>query len=413
MFGRRSKRGQALSVDHGQRSRLGGCVGIGFFGIFFAAGSAMLWFMTLRPLGSVLLARTWEETPCTIVSSDVEASQDGDTFKIVISYQYVVDGRNHDGDRYNFMPDAYSSGRAGKRDVVRNYPPGAQAVCYVNPGNSSEAVLNRGLTADMWWGLFPIPFFLVGSVGLLACTGVVKFNRPQRSGAALSAGVSTDSPSDSPLAAISHAPNDGPRVLKESVSPLGKFIGITIFALIWNGMVSAFVWHLIGTFRQGRPEWCPTMFMIPFVLVGLGLLVMVVHSFLAIFNPRPILTLSRTRIPLGESARLEWKFNGSTNAIRSLRVSLKGEEQATYRRGTSTYTDKDAFHDEVLFETIDPIDVAEGEVDVPIPTDTMHTFTANRNKIIWTIRFAGEIPLRPDVSSEFPIEVSPHEPTQY
>jgi hypothetical protein len=408
VLGRRSKQRQALSVDQSRRS--GGCGAIAFFGLFFAAGSGMLYFMTLRPLGSVLLARNWDETPCRIVSSDVEAGSDGDTFKIVIRYTYDYDGRAWTSERYNFMFDMYSSGRAGKQQAVRNYPPGRQAVCYVNPGNPSEAVLNRGLTADMWWGLFPLPFFLVGAGGLLACTGVIRFNRSKRRGAALSTGVSSDTRANSPLTTTS---DDGPRVLKETVSPLAKFIGVLAITVFANGIVSVFVWQAIESFRRGRPEWFLTIFMIPFVAAGLGMLAWTVHSFLAIFNPRPILTLSRGRIPLGESAKLEWKFSGSTHAIRALKVSLKGQEQATYRRGTRTYTDKEAFHEEVLFESIDSLHIAEGETEIHVPSDTMHTFAASRNKVVWTVQFAGEIPLRPDVSSEFPIEVSPHEPTQY
>lgn len=414
MLGRGSNR-EAMSARHGRPTRMGGCVGIFFFGIFFVAGSAMLYFMTLLPLGSVLLARGWIETPCTIVSSEVGVNRDsdGDTYKIEVEYTYDVGGREFTGQRYNFMLDMYSGGREGKQEVVQSLPPGTQTVCHVNPNDPADAVLNRGLTADMWWGLFPFPFFLVGSIGLLAMTGVVKFGKQRRAGSALSTGVDSGSLADSTNRVSSDAPDDGPFVLKESTSPLGKFIGISLFSLFWNGIVSIFVWQIVESFREGRPEWCPTIFMIPFVLVGLGSLVMIVHSFLAIFNPRPTLTLSRRRIPLGEAALLTWKFRGSTSAIRSLKVTLKGEEQATYRRGTDTHTAKETFYEEVLTETIDSLYITESEAEISIPSDTMHTFQAKRNKVVWTVHFAGEIPLRPDVSSEFEITVSPHEPAQY
>jgi hypothetical protein len=45
----------------------------------------------------------------------------------------------------------------------------------VNPAQPSEAVLQRGWSSEMWWGLFPIPFVLIGLLGLFFGAGLFRF----------------------------------------------------------------------------------------------------------------------------------------------------------------------------------------------------------------------------------------------
>jgi hypothetical protein len=397
--------------------------------MFFILGSVFLYMLTITPLVGVISAQSWVEAPCTIVSSEVERKHDGDgpTFRIAIQYDYEFGGRTLHGDRYNLMLKSFtSSGRRGKQAVVDAYPAGLKTVCYVDPADSSQAVLYRGLTADMWWGLFPLPFVLVGGGGLLgAALGKLNLSTAHRRGPAEGAALSTelagatdnDVGDDEDLGddyepADDEAAFDGPdepRVLKPSASPLGTFIGVTIFACVWNGIVSVFLWHLYQDIQRGNWQWCMILFLTPFVLAGLAIIVGSVYSFAALFNPRPTLTLSRARIPLGGTAKVSWTFSGNSGAIRTLRVTLKGRETATYRRGTDTHTDEETFYEEVLAETYDPLEVAEGEAEVRVPDDSMHSFSAGNNQIVWSLHLAGEIPLRPDVKAEFPIDVRPHE----
>jgi hypothetical protein len=76
------------------------------------------------------------------------------------------------------------------------------------------------------------------------------------------------------------------------VTPLGAFFGLTLVALFWNGIVSVFLWQVVASWRQGQPNGCLTAFLIPFVLVGLGLIYAVGRQFLVLFNPRPHITLT-------------------------------------------------------------------------------------------------------------------------
>ncbi len=107
---RTSQPGGALSVKKSNSKFGTGCL-ILFFGIFAAAGGAAFYFVTFLPLWGVTRAQSWTETPCTIVSSEVEVhdGDDGDTYSIDIQYDYTVDGLPYRGEKYHFMPGASSA----------------------------------------------------------------------------------------------------------------------------------------------------------------------------------------------------------------------------------------------------------------------------------------------------------------
>ncbi|MBL8848196.1 MAG: DUF3592 domain-containing protein [Planctomycetaceae bacterium] len=416
---------KALSVAKKDSALGRGCLFI-FFGLFAAAGGLMFWWMVFRPLSGVVLAQAWTETPCTIASSEVQVHNgDGsDTYSIDIQYDYTFADQTYHGDRYHFMNSGASSGRTGKQAVIDRYPPGLETTCWVDPGDPSQSVINRGLTLDMLWGLFCLPFLAVGVGGLLFATGLVKRRPIPADGIGggrrgLSFGASAedrasdaDDEDDWSDDIDDDLQPDGPVELKPSSSPLGKFIGVTCLALFWNGITSFFVYQAVKSHIDGRPEWCLTFFIAPFVLVGLLLVWGIFHSFLALFIPRPTLHLDRARIPLGGSAKLEWRFSGNASIIRQLKITLVGEESATYRRGTDTVTDKHKFFQEVVYESHDPLEIPEGSVDVRIPEGVMHSFHSGNNRISWEIHLDGEIPLRPDVDAEFPITITPYEYTE-
>ncbi|MBM3860079.1 MAG: DUF3592 domain-containing protein [Verrucomicrobia bacterium] len=139
-----------------------------FFSVFLLAGLAATWFLLIRPIARVYEARQWPATPCVVVSSQVRSHSDSDgtTYSVHIVYRYTVNRRDYQSDRYDFMGGS-SSGRKGKQAIVRRYPPGKEAVCYVNPRDPSDAVLEPRFTPMMLVGLFPLLFVGVGVGGLL------------------------------------------------------------------------------------------------------------------------------------------------------------------------------------------------------------------------------------------------------
>jgi hypothetical protein len=144
-----------------------------------------------------------------------------------------------------------------------------------------------------------------------------------------------------------------------------------------------------------------------FALIGLGILYGALHQFLALFNPRIRLTADAGAVPLGGRLRLEWIVEGRPGKLRRLSITLEGREEATYRRGTSTSTDRHVFASVPLVEMDDAAQIASGHATVVVPANSMHTFEARNNKVLWRLRVRSEIPRWPDVDDEYPLSVLP------
>src|SRR5687768_5983171 len=117
--------------------------------------SAILYFFSIVPLRRVYHAREWLETPCVILSSSVEEDRvDSAVYRILITYRYEAAGRSYSSSRYDFSTGA-TCGFRGKKAVVDRLAPGVRTVCYVNPTDPSDSVVQRGITWDMLFcGLF-------------------------------------------------------------------------------------------------------------------------------------------------------------------------------------------------------------------------------------------------------------------
>lgn len=402
-----------LSNRRGGRQMSSGCL-VAFFGLFFVVGAALFYFMFIRPVGLVLAARSWQETPCTIVSSNVAESYDSDdggtTYKVDITFAYRAEGGERRSNRYDFM-DAYTSGYDGKKAVVDRHPPGSRTVCYVDPEDPGRAVMSRGFSPKYLFGLFPLLFLFAGLGGLIWAVpwskrGTGGGGGPARTVAApdgtkVSAAVSPFGVKIPPGA------ESGPVDLKPAATPLVKFLGILIVAVFWNGIVSVFLWQAYKGWRAGAPDGCLTAFLVPFVLVGLLLIFGIFRQFLVLFNPRPYLTLSPGAPAAGESAWLQWRLSGRAAGVKRLRIVLEGKEEATYRRGTDTRTDTNVFSTIPVVDSTEPFEMAGGSVSFLVPADAMPSFKADRNKIVWTLKVVAEIPGWPDCEDDFEVLVRP------
>ncbi|MEO1236612.1 MAG: DUF3592 domain-containing protein [Planctomycetota bacterium] len=399
------------------KARRGRVAGALFFSVFLTAGLAFGYFVLFRPMWRVVDARGWPAVPAVVTASDIEHSTDSDgnaTYRLDIAFRYEFNGRTHTSDTYSFWSHVSTGGYDGKREIVRRYPVGGPATCYVNPDKPTLAVIERGLTATAWFGLVPLVFVLVGGGGMAAmlwggsgARGATR--RAQR--------VDTDEPAGSdwlPRLAEQRLRDDasgvrpgGDEVVGATKSRLGK-LGLTVgFALFWNGIVSVFV-VLVAV---GEIPWFVGLFLIPFVLVGLVLVGAVFQALMALANPVVRITFDDGRvIAAGQPMRLAWRIDGRADRLNSLTMTVEGVERASYTRGTDHITEEHVFFSETFHEETvgrhDPMP-RDGEAEFVFPEDTMHSFDARNNKIRWRLKLHGDIPRWPDVKDEVEIAVVP------
>ena len=382
------------SLSTGRKS-MGQPWAMNLFGVVFSGVGVLVFFwLSGLPLIRWMGAMEWTETPCVIVKSEVgsHSDSDGTTYSVDIVYTYTHDGRDYRGDRYIFQGGS-SSGYDRKAAVVAEYPEGSERVCYVNPDEPGESVLSVDFNLAYLLGLFGMPFMLFG-------LAVVLISRWQQSGTSIS-GRGTKHED----IGVENTYRSGDLALEGTSNSRVGCVFIFVFTAIWNGItVTAFFSMVFG---DGNEGWFPILFLVPFLLVGVGTMVLFVYFFLSMFNPRPELVLSPGYLALGGTAELQWSFRGNPSRISKLTLTLVGEQKASYRRGTSTVTDESTFQKQVLVETEVTREMLSGRVQIAIPEFSAPTFSASNNKIVWSIKVHGDIKRWPDVNEEFEIPVSP------
>ena len=70
-------------------------------------------------------------------------------------------------------------------------------------------------------------------------------------------------------------------------------------------------------------------------------------------------------------------------------------------------TDRNVFCQVPIVDTQPHYLRGEQRVSFTVPPDTMHSFAARHNKVVWQLKVQGEIPRWPDVDESFDFEVLP------
>lgn len=128
-----------------------------------------LYLGLVQPLILSRKIQSWPEVSCVVVSSNVindsyrtrknlNTKKVHPSYKIGIHYSYRYSDKSYSSDRYNFDRTAETD-PAVVQKLVNAFPAGAQCVCYVNPQNPSEAVLNKEV--------HPAFLIVLGGVGIL------------------------------------------------------------------------------------------------------------------------------------------------------------------------------------------------------------------------------------------------------
>lgn len=366
-----------------------------FFGLFALAGTGLLVGLIVPMWKDWQAAKSWVEVPGEVIWSRTHAhrgSKNQTTYSAQIFYRYEFAGRTYESDRRSFAKVNGSMEKA--REVVAKYPTGASVVVHVDPEEPERAVLDRSLGGEAWFSLFPLPFMAVGFGGLF---WLFRGGRKKSSGSgsvSAAAGLAALAPGES----LRLAPGKG-RVLKA--------VGLLAVAAFWNGIVSVFVVQMFGQSSTRGFSWGMGLFLVPFVIVGLVLIAAFLHQAGALFNPRPLLHLEGGQPRLGVNLSVRYEIPAGATRLKSLRLVLRGEEVATYRRGTNSVTERSIFHEEELLSTELVEMMRSGRVSTRIPADLVPSWKSANNRVEWSLSVEGTIAFWPDISDRHSIEVLP------
>lgn len=370
--------------DTGRTSAADVLVPWGVLSVFVLVGLLCGWFAFACDWVVLRDSQTWDEHPCVIESGRLleESDEDKPKYRVDICYVYTVDGIEYRSSDYE-IGDAFSGDRSGQLDILNRFLPGQKFLCYVNPENPRQAILSRSLARSPWLAIIPGVFLVAGVAGMISM--VVAHLSNSEDECAL-----TD--------------QDGSVTLC-SERRVAAFAGMGVFALVWNGLVSVFIYMEVQQWANGESGMGDLIVLIPFALVGLAVIVGVVYYGLACFNPRLTVRLSRDSLVAGESFVLSWEFEGANDKLRSLHILLEGIHEILEQGQEEATTEVIAEMN--LLETTDSTCIERGEISVKIPYDARPSFEADEESVVWALLITGKIPRMPDVKTSHEISILP------
>jgi hypothetical protein len=195
-------------------------------------------------------------------------------------------------------------------------------------------------------------------------------------------------------------------------SPWKSLAGVAALNLFWNGITGVFVYQAF--WGEPRIQWVMALFLIPFGLVGLVLMILlgfVVYHFAVHLRIRRT-TIELSEFPLRTGSRVAaFVSQPGRLPLRRLTVRLACDEEAECRAGTTTSTDTkrvrliDVFEQTEIAADHDRPFAAGFEFD--IPGDAMHSFAGEHNRIRWSLIVAGEFHGWPGFERQFSLVVHP------
>ncbi len=161
--------------------------------------------------------------------------------------------------------------------------------CWYDPTDLYAVVLERGYHWWIWLAFtVPASFIVIGAGGLIHA--FLNWGRSAERRSVLARGIQEGDffgsggktfPFVPEGADITNSPGTHLRFrLPIAVSPGWALFGALAFCILWNGIVTVFVVMDVRGFLAGRPDWFLTIFLVPFMAVGIVSIVIFVRQLL-------------------------------------------------------------------------------------------------------------------------------------
>lgn len=121
-----------------------GVLGIGFLAAATLAVGCVIFGLRLYTQQRTEAAQHWLEIPCVIEKSRFEQTRrESHARRLHIVFSYEISGQTHRSDQLDLLPGSMGDDDAWEKQLAEKHPQGSQAVCYVNPDDHTDAVLDR------------------------------------------------------------------------------------------------------------------------------------------------------------------------------------------------------------------------------------------------------------------------------
>ena len=400
-----------------------------FFGLFCLLGLGGLVLIV-----ATLLIPEWRANhvfarqTCLVLDKRIgqKEDDDGTLYRPEVKIEYQIEGKTYrvwTYDIHTIRGGGYGTEPDDAEAIVDRFVQGEHYAVYYDPADANVAVLWRGPTRWVWLTLLvPVSFLLIGGGGLVY--RVFTWGKSTERRAAIVKQAAQMKPFADPKRSQPDFPgvpvptdvtdSPGTRLafrLPAAGAPAWALWVWLVSCLLWNGIVSVFVVVAINSFLRGDPDWFLAAFILPFVVIGIGLIVLLARQFLVTTGIGPTLVeISDQPLYPGQKYRLFLSQTGRLK-IDWLELLLVCDGEATYRQGTDTRTESCRVCERSLHRA-DDFEVTgaapfETECDLQLPSGAMHSFKSEHNGVAWKILVRGSPVRWPDFERSFPVIVYP------
>ena len=359
-------------------------------GIFFAIGVGMQGAF-LPTLARGHAGQSWPQTSCVIASSSVQShySSKSSSYNVAVLFHYTFDGKKYASSRYS-LKDVGTSDRAALQRIADSLPKGKETVCYVNPLDPADAVLERSYgSAALLAGIMSLAFMLLGGVGLGAVLHAARNDHRFRM--------------EEHMAAGPRKPAD-----LKAANPAGHVCaGAWIMALLWNGLMACFICVMVSQWHGGSLWTMPNMIVAALTIWGIWILVKAFWLLRTLIHPNPLLHLGEHPILPGEQEETRWEFAGSWQQIQRLKLTVSGYLLLAPVIKPPELEHEPPFWSLDLINTARPMEIRAGRCNFTIPPEAPPAHLAAGVKVAWWA-IAAEMHLfsGTDLRLDYPIRLT-------
>jgi len=361
---------------------------------------------------------------CQVLEAGVGESQDDEVtvYRPEIKIEYEVDGRTYRTRTYD-VGWAYSSGRDDKQAIVGSFQEAADAgekrPCWYDPKEPKTAVVVCGYR---WWNwlLFVVPLSLIAIGGGGLIYTAMHWGKSTEHRAVMAGRSARREPfaaNGRPASPFPNVPEPAPAALGAGrtlpvrlpgdISTRWALLGWASACAAANTATIVLAVLVVGGHWAGHGSWWLTLLLIP--LVALAALTI---SFLLrrLLTGSTTIEISAHPLHPGQTCQLFFSQSGHMR-INCLEVLLVCEEEATYRQGTDTRTERNEVYGQRLLVE-GPFRVRRGKpfqttCPMTVPAGAMHSFKADHNEIGWKLVVKGDVAGWPGYRRTFPLVVRP------
>jgi hypothetical protein len=307
--------------------------------------------------------------------------------------------------------------RDGPRARLDRVPLGAELPCWYDPETPDRVVLERGYNWWMWALTLLLPGALLAFGGAGLSRSLARWGKSEERRA-----VPRARPRGQPAAAghpgvpacddLVNSPGTVLRFRLPLESPENwTLLGFGLFAVLWNVVLILLAINAGLDLLGGRIDWLLLAILVPFAVVGVAGIVVFVRSLVLATAVGPT-QLEISDHPLRPGGTYDLLLaQGGSGTFREIEIALELEEQATFRQGTDTRTERVVVWRAPLGAwqglQVAPGTRFEAATTVQLPAAAMHSFASEHNSVSWRVVVRGHPSRWPAFTRSFPVVVFP------